>query len=189
MFSTRAKKWIQGLSLGVLACAIYWLVWERYGFSYQGIAVALYVAAFGYIAVVDIYTRSIPNYLSVSALALGLLLGSCWPGTGLTWALAGASTGFGFLLLIWFLPRMDIGAGDVKLAAGIGATTGFPLVMFGLLVAFFSVGITAIAMLMTRSLTRSDNIPFGPFLALGGLVSLLWGEQVSTWYLGRLGWG
>ena len=166
---------------------IYALIWERYGFSYQGAATAIYILVFGYIAILDLYTQSIPNYLSFPAIAIGLSLGAFWPGSDLVEAATGALTGFGVMLFIWVAPRMSIGAGDVKLAAGIGAINGFPLILFGLLTAFFCVGITAIIILSARVLRRSDNMAFAPFLVLGGLAALLWGDSISTWYLDRLG--
>ena len=84
-------------------------------------------------------------------------------------------------------PGKTIGAGDVKLGAGIGAMTGFPLIIFGLVVAISIAGSAAILLLLTRTLSRDDSIPFGPFLAFGGLVSLLWGSLMIDWFAAHIG--
>tara|TARA_B000000460_G_scaffold69833_1_gene48109 strand:- start:1097 stop:1588 length:492 start_codon:yes stop_codon:yes gene_type:complete len=163
------------------------LAWQRYGLSYEGIATALYILVFGSIAIVDLRSRQIPNLLSFPGVIVSLVLGTFWPGIGFTWAVTGAAVGFGILSIIWIAPGMTIGAGDVKLGAGIGAMTGFPLIIFGLVVAISIAGTAAILLLLTRTLSRDDNIPFGPFLAFGGLVSLLWGSLMIDWFAAHIG--
>ena len=167
-----------------LLCA---LAWQRYGLSYEGIATEIYIVVFGSIAVVDLRSRRIPNLLSFPGVLVSLMLGTFWPGIGFTWAVTGAAVGFGILSIIWMMPGNTIGAGDVKLGAGIGAIAGFPIVILGLVVAISIVGATAILLLLTRTLSRKDNIPFGPFLATGGLISLLWGGQMIDWLLAHIG--
>ena len=179
--------WVSWCSCAIVLSVSYGLVWDRYGLSYQGIATALYILVFGSIAIVDLRSRQIPNLLSFPGVIVSLVLGTFWPGIGFTWAVTGAAVGFGILSIIWITPGMTIGAGDVKLGAGIGAMTGFPLIIFGLVVAISIAGTAAILLLLTRTLSRDDNIPFGPFLAFGGLVSLLWGSLVIDWFATRIG--
>ena len=179
--------WVSWCSCAIVLSVSYWYVWDRYGLSYQGIATALYILLFGYMAFLDLRHRYIPNRLSFPGIIISLVLGTFWPGSGLTWAVGGSAASFGVLALIWITPRRTIGAGDVKLGAGIGAMTGFPLIILGLMVAFFLVGAAAILLLLTRILSRDDNIPFGPFLVCGGLVSLLWGALIVDWLTMHLG--
>ena len=57
--------------------------------------------------------------------------------------------------------------------------------LLAILLGVFAGGAVAIGLLATGTKGRKDPVPFGPFLALGGMVSLLWGDKLLAWYLGR----
>ena len=77
-----------------------------------------------------------------------------------------------------------MGGGDMKLGTMLGAFLGWKLVLVAILIAILAGGVFAIVVLLLRRKGRKDAVPFGPFLALGGVVSLLWGESLLAWYLG-----
>jgi leader peptidase (prepilin peptidase)/N-methyltransferase len=77
-----------------------------------------------------------------------------------------------------------MGFGDVKMAALIGLATGFAEVIVAILGAIILGGLTAMALLILRLKKRKEGIPFGPFLSLAAIVTLLWGTQILNWYLG-----
>ena len=62
---------------------------------------------------------------------------------------------------------------------------GLGHVALGLFLGFVMAAVIGIGLIITKLRSRKDAIPFGPFLALGGAVSVLWGEQILAWYLGR----
>jgi leader peptidase (prepilin peptidase)/N-methyltransferase len=74
-----------------------------------------------------------------------------------------------------------MGWGDVKLAAFIGLATGFPLVLLALFISIVSGGLVASILLLLKIKGRKDAIPFGPFLSLGTLLTLLWGDNILAW--------
>jgi leader peptidase (prepilin peptidase)/N-methyltransferase len=76
-----------------------------------------------------------------------------------------------------------MGGGDIKLGAMIGAFIGWRYILLTIFVAVFSGSIISIVLLMTGKKGRKDMVPFGPFLALGTFVSILWGETIIRWYL------
>jgi len=136
---------------------------------------------------------TLPGVLTKSGLALGLLFQTSWgwlQGQGLAglWqALLGALVGlwlFDGMRLggTLYLDQEAMGAGDPKLAAMLGAWLGWPL----LLVASFlacATGLLASGLALAVGwLKQRQAFPFGPFLALGGLGSLLWGEQLLQFY-------
>ncbi|MDH5364236.1 MAG: A24 family peptidase, partial [Dehalococcoidia bacterium] len=98
----------------------------------------------------------------------------------------GGSIGFALLLLIAIISRGGMGWGDVKLAALIGLATGFPLVLLALLIGAIIGGLVAVALLIAKKRGRKEAIPFGPFLSLATLVTLLWGSSILNWYLGLM---
>ena len=76
-----------------------------------------------------------------------------------------------------------MGFGDVKMAAFIGLTTGFPGVLVAVLGGIILGGLVAIVLLALRIKKRKEAIPFGPFLSLASIITLIWGSGILNWYL------
>lgn len=100
--------------------------------------------------------------------------------------LAGAFVGGGVLFLIGVFSRGGIGDGDIKLASILGLWLGLPSVLLTLFFAFVSGGIVATVLLLFKLRNRKDGIPFAPFLAIGALISTLYGKEIIQWYIGLL---
>lgn len=163
-----------------LAVAVVALRWEDPD-VWLGLAlVAILVPA----AVIDLEHRIIPNTLmaagAIAAVAIGLLTDPSGEPERL---IAGACAGAFLLAAALAYPR-GMGMGDVKLAAVLGLFLGREVAV-ALLVALVA-GTLAGLVVMARSGVadgRKTAIPFGPFLALGGIVALLAGEPIVQWYL------
>lgn len=88
-----------------------------------------------------------------------------------------------FYLLFQVSKGRWIGGGDVKLGALLGLLVGGPLSSLLLLfLASLSGSITSLPLLLTGKLSRSDRIPFGPFLIAAGIVTKLFGDGILRWY-------
>jgi leader peptidase (prepilin peptidase)/N-methyltransferase len=123
-----------------------------------------------------------------SLLPHGRILGNLllWPQDKpavLSGVIAGA-IGFVFFLIVFLINPRGMGMGDVKLAGLIGLATGFPLGIVALLIGIFIGGLVAIVLLALRLRGRKDAIPYGTFLAIGPIVTLLWGVEIFHWYQG-----
>lgn len=92
----------------------------------------------------------------------------------------------GFLLLAAVLSGGGMGGGDIKLAAVLGLWLGWKLTFVAMLLAFIIGGITGALLLFLKVKGRKDYIPFGPFLAIGGFISILFGNTIISWYLNNL---
>jgi leader peptidase (prepilin peptidase)/N-methyltransferase len=97
-------------------------------------------------------------------------------------------TGGLFFAVAWLsqaaLGRTGLGGGDIKLAGLIGAVLGAP---GGLLAAFVGImfgGVVAAVLLISGRRQVGEYLPFGPFLASGGIVAAIWGRPIMEWYLG-----
>ncbi|HSE96126.1 MAG TPA: prepilin peptidase, partial [Methylomirabilota bacterium] len=77
-----------------------------------------------------------------------------------------------------------MGGGDIKLAAMMGAFLGLKLVLVALYVGVLVGGVLAVLGLALGLARLRQQIAFGPFLALGGVVAALWGRAILAWYLG-----
>ncbi len=135
---------------------------------------------------IDLDEQIIPNRVVLPGIVLGLFaLGAVSIVRGdphvMLRAVYGMLIGGGFLGIIAFLAPRGMGMGDAKLAAFMGIFLGF-YILAGLLIAFLLGSLGGIALLATRKKGRRDRIPFGPFLALGGVLALLWGEPLYRAY-------
>ncbi|MCD6016207.1 MAG: prepilin peptidase [Geminicoccaceae bacterium] len=135
------------------------------------------------ITLTDLELRVIPNpIVLVGALAAVLIVIATDPGS-LAENLIAAAAGGGVLFLVALAYPDGMGMGDVKLVAMMGLYLGraiAPAVLIGLLA-----GAAVGAALITRhgSAARRRAIPFGPFLALGGVIALWFGDEIVDWYL------
>ena len=98
----------------------------------------------------------------------------------------GALAGGGLLLVLAIISRGGMGGGDVKFAAALGFWLGWPGILFGLFIGFVSGGFISLLLLVSGLRGRKDFIPFGPFIALGAWLTLLYGKQILAWYFSFL---
>lgn len=156
---------------------------------------ALLAAVLVTASLVDLHDRIIPNELmAFTAIAWPLLqliaptgpaVAGVGPGSAWWNALLGSLAGGGLLLGLALLYPGGMGMGDVKLAGAFGLYLGWPGSMIALFLAFILGGVISVALIATRRIGRKQHIPFGPFLALGALIVLIWGQLIwnSYWYV------
>jgi leader peptidase (prepilin peptidase) / N-methyltransferase len=140
------------------------------------------------IALIDLETRLIPDKITAPAAVLALVIGTALdPGHEVERLIAGAAAG-GFLFIAWYAYPGGMGFGDVKLAAVLGLFLG-RAVGPAMLVALVS-GVVVGLVIMRRvgvAAGRKTKVPFGPFLALGGLVGIYAGNAIVATYLSSVG--
>jgi prepilin signal peptidase PulO-like enzyme (type II secretory pathway) len=154
---------------------------------------AFYACLFIIIFVIDLEQGLILNKVVYPGMVVALLLAllpQSWLTQviepGIASAALGGSIGFAIFLLIALVSRGGMGWGDVKLAALIGLATGFPLVFLAIIMGAILGGIVAVALMIVKKRKFKETIPFGPFLALAAMVTLLWGSNMLSWYLGLM---
>ncbi len=166
---------------------LFGFLYQKYGLTLRFVFFALYTTVFVLIAITDIERRLILNVVTVPAMALAIL-GSFFTGH-ITWksALLGGVTGYVVLMAIallghWLIGPGAMGGGDVKLAAFIGLVTGFPLIIEALLLGILAGGMVSLFLLLTRLRSLRDPVPYGPFLIIGGWVTMIWGLEIVRWF-------
>jgi leader peptidase (prepilin peptidase)/N-methyltransferase len=143
----------------------------------------VFVAVLAAITLTDLERRVIPNVILLAGAGIGLAIVLATDPASLPERVAAAAGAGGFLLLFAVLYPRGMGMGDVKLAALMGLFLGSAVVP-ALAVGTLAGGIVGVgAMLMRGSGARKLAVPFGPFLALGGVVGLLAGDAMLSWYL------
>lgn len=101
-------------------------------------------------------------------------------------ALWGFLLGGGIILAIFLVSRGGMGAGDIKLMAMIGFYIGLQGTVITLFLGFIFGALVGIFYMILGKLTRKDALPFAPFLSLGALAAVLWGDQIWSWYINLL---
>jgi prepilin signal peptidase PulO-like enzyme (type II secretory pathway) len=178
------------LASSIIFAFLYWY----YGLSPELGVMAFYACLFIIIFVTDLEHGLILNKVVYPGMVVALLLALFLPQPWLTqWIVPGVANaaiggGIGFVIffLIAIASRGGMGWGDVKLAALIGLATGFPLFFFSMIIGAILGGIVAVALVIVRKRKFKETIPFGPFLALAAMVTLLWGNSILNWYLGLM---
>ena len=180
--------WVE-LATALIFAFLYWY----YGLSPALGIMAFYACLFIIIFVIDLEHGLILNKVVYPAMVVALLLAlvpqphlTLMIEPGIASAALGGAIGFGIFLLIAIVSRGGMGWGDVKLAALIGLATGFPLVFLSIIMGAILGGIVAVALVIAKKRKRRQTIPFGPFLALAAMITLLWGSDILSWYLGLM---
>ena len=169
------------LSLGALYATTVLVLWDEPGEVALGLVFVTMLMA---VTLTDIERRIIPNKVLVVAAVLGVAIAAVSdPGSLPERAIAAAGAG-GLLFAAALAYPRGMGLGDVKLAAVMGLFLGRNVAP-AILVALLAGSLVGLAMIAREgTAARKQAIPFGPFLALGGVVGLLAGNQIVDWYLG-----
>jgi leader peptidase (prepilin peptidase)/N-methyltransferase len=158
-----------------------------FGVSLSFVYYFTFVAALIVITVIDLYYQIIPDVISLPGIGVGLLGALVVPQVTFLNALIGVIAGGGSLFLVatiyqWLFKREGMGGGDVKLLAMIGAFLGWKAVILTILLSSFIGSIVGITLMLIKGRDFKYAIPFGPFLAVGAVIALFWGEEMIRWY-------
>jgi leader peptidase (prepilin peptidase)/N-methyltransferase len=136
------------------------------------------------ISAIDLRYRIIPDRISLPLAVAGLVLAAVLRPSDLPELLLAAFGAGGFLLIAALLSPGGMGIGDVKLAFVLGLFTG-RYVVIALILGLVGPGVPMILLLPRYGLrARKLHLALGPFLALGGMVALLAGGDIASWYTG-----
>jgi leader peptidase (prepilin peptidase)/N-methyltransferase len=134
----------------------------------------------------------LPDDITLPLLWLGLLFNLGGTYVSLQDAVIGAMGGYLILWSVYWLFKLvtgkeGMGYGDFKLLAALGAWLGWQALPLIVLLSSLVGAVCGIALMMIKRRGREIPIPFGPYLAMAGWISLLWGDLITNTYLGGLG--
>ncbi|MBK1640652.1 prepilin peptidase [Chromatium okenii] len=160
----------------------------QFGMSWQLPAALLLTWALIALALIDYDHQLLPDSITLPLLWLGLLLSLFDIFTDSHAALIGAIAGYLSLWTVFQLFRLltgkeGMGYGDFKLLAMFGAWLGWQLLPQIVLMATVAGASYGVLLLITGQQQRAQPLPFGPFLAIAGWISLLWGDAINAAYL------
>ncbi len=160
----------------------------HFGFGLAGIAAILFIWALIALTFIDFDTQLLPDDITLPLLWLGLLLNLSDTFTSLPNAVIGAIAGYLSLWSVYWSFKLTtgkegMGYGDFKLLAAIGAWLGWQMLPLVILLSSLVGAVVGITLIVAVKHGRDIPIPFGPYLAGGGLIALLWGTPLTQNYL------
>ena len=151
-----------------------------FGFTLEALIAVLFCWVLVIVTRTDLEHRLIPDKIVLPATVAILVLRTI-DDPSVEWILSALGAGLVLFLIVLAYPR-GLGMGDVKLSAFIGAGLGasvIPALFIGFFVAFVP---AALLLVRHGKEARKQAIPLGPFLALGAVVALFWGDAILDWY-------
>lgn len=143
------------------------------------------------LTLIDFDTMLLPDQITLPLMWFGLILNINETFVPLETAVIGAIAGYMSLFSIFWLFKLvtgkeGMGHGDFKLVAVFGAWFGWQLLPLLILMASVVGAIIGISLMVFKNHKREQAIPFGPYLAISGWITLLWGQSIWDWYLAKL---
>ena len=165
------------------------LAW-RFGVTWMAAFAIIYVWALIALTFIDADTTLLPDDITLPLLWLGLLVNTGGAFTDVSSAILGAAGGYLVLWTVYWgfklLTGKDgMGYGDFKLLAAIGAWLGWQLLPLVILLSAAVGTVVGIAGILLKGRDKGAKLPFGPYLAAAGFIAMIWGQQLTSWYLGR----
>ena len=175
------------LITGALSAGLIW----HFGSGIAGLGSLVFCWFLIAMTMIDADTQLLPDDLTLPLLWCGLLINLHGTFTPLNDAVIGAVAGYLALWLVYWgfkllTGKEGMGYGDFKLLAALGAWMGWSMLPAIILISSVVGAVVGIIMIMAKNLGRDTPLPFGPYLAAAGLVTLIWGKQLTALYLGML---
>ncbi len=161
---------------------------NQFGVSFETLLLLILTWGLVCLTLIDFDHMLLPDQIVMPLLWLGLLVNITDTFVSLNDAVIGAAVGYMSLFSVFWLFKLltgkeGMGHGDFKLFALFGAWAGWQLLPILILMASVVGAIIGISLMLFKNHKREQAIPFGPYLAVAGWITLLWGEGIWSWYL------
>nr|VFJ62304.1 MAG: type 4 prepilin peptidase 1 Aspartic peptidase. MEROPS family A24A [Candidatus Kentron sp. FW]VFJ68530.1 MAG: type 4 prepilin peptidase 1 Aspartic peptidase. MEROPS family A24A [Candidatus Kentron sp. FW] len=169
---------------GIMAGGIAW----QFGFSTYTAGALLFTWALIALAFIDLDHQQLPDEITLPFLWIGLTFNLFGVYASIEDSIIGAIFGYGILWTVYQSFRLStgkagMGYGDFKLLAMVGAWLGWQALPATILISSTIGAMVGITMILLRGHDRNIPIPFGPYIAIAAWISLLWGPDITEWYL------
>lgn len=176
---TRRRAIYLEVGTALLFAALPWLIQPAINL----VVYIIYIAILILIIVIDLEHRLILHVVTFPATALALLASIPLTDNNPFLALAGAAVGFLFFFIAYLIGNKFFGAGalgfgDVTLSMTMGAMLGLQRILFALVLGILLAGIWGLIAVVGGRLGRRSYFPYGPFLAVAGILAIIWGNQI-----------
>lgn len=156
----------------------------KFGLTFEFLSAIILITCLMITTFIDLEHQIIPDKVVLPSLAAGLVLNIIFHREDFYNYLLGFALGGGIIFLIVVLSRGGMGGGDIKLFATVGMFLGFRLTLLALLLSFVLGSVVGLILIILKLKNMKDAIPFGPFIALASVISMLAGDRIISWYWG-----
>lgn len=172
---------------GILSAYVAW----HFGPGWQAIGALAFIWALIALTFIDFDTQLLPDSITLPLIWLGLVFNLSATYTPLDQAVIGAMAGYLSLWSVYWLFRFatgkeGMGFGDFKLLSAVGAWLGWKLLPLTILFSSLVGAVVGVALIVLAKHGRNVPMPFGPYLAVAGVIALFWGERITRLYLGLI---
>lgn len=173
--------------------SLYVMILWKFGMHWYDLIYFGFCSALVAITFIDLDFQIIPDRITFPGIAAGLLAGSLlmpdpfdrYSMLGYKTSLIGFLTGGGLFYIIAVFSKGGMGGGDIKMMAMVGALMGWKSALLTTFLGSLTGAVFGVALMIFRGKGRKTKIPFGPFLALGALITLFFGQEIFIWYFRR----
>jgi leader peptidase (prepilin peptidase)/N-methyltransferase len=171
------------LMTGILAIAVLFM----FGLTLEGVVYFVFISSLLVITFIDIDHKIIPDIITIPGIPIGLAASFVLPAMTFKSSLMGLLVGGGSLLLVAWIYSLvtrkeGMGGGDIKLLGMIGTFIGWKGVIFTIFAASLAGTLVGIIVMLQKRENLKFAIPFGPFLSIGAMSYVFFGEKVLLWY-------
>ncbi len=164
-----------------------YIAW-RFGLTWQMLAALIFAWICICLTFIDLDFHLLPDQLTLLLVWLGLFFSLFSIFCGSHDAIIGAISGYLIFAIVqlifgWFTGKTGMGQGDYKFLAGMGALLGWKMLPLIILLASVSGVIFAFTYMIIKRHFKSVPLPFGPYLAVGGFIAILWGNEITQYYM------
>ena len=164
-----------------------YIAWH-FGFSLQTLCAVLFTWALICLSMIDLEHSFLPDDITLPFMWLGLACNIFGIFTDIYSSLIGAMLGYSILWIIFMsfkavTGKEGMGYGDFKLLALLGAWMGWQHLPLIILLSSITASIIGLAMIIFKGRDKAAAFPFGPYLAIAGWITLIWGKELTGLYL------
>ena len=162
-----------------------YIAWQ-FGWSIHTIAACIFALSMLVLTCIDLETQLLPDNITLPLIWLGLIFNLHQEFTTIESAVMGAILGYLVLWSVYWIFKLitrkeGMGYGDFKMLAAIGAWLGLQALPLIIIIASFTASIVGLTLILLKKQNRASAIPFGPYLALGGMIALLNTSTLTQW--------
>jgi len=177
----------------LITASLFLFLFNHFGMTLSYWVYVILASSLVVVTFIDIDIQEIPDEIDLSGIVIGLLLCTVFPQLqdtfshklGLFRSFLGVLAGGGSIYLTgligdFIFKKESMGGGDVKLMAMVGAFIGWKLAILTFFIAPFFGAVIGIILKIRKG---TSLIPYGPFLSLATLISIIWGKEIINWFL------
>jgi leader peptidase (prepilin peptidase)/N-methyltransferase len=181
------------LMVELASAALAYFLFTLYGATLQTLFIILFTFLLIPLVFIDIRHKLLPDDITYLLLWSGIVYSLTGAGLDINSSILGVIVGYMSLWSVYIIFKLltgkeGMGHGDFKLLAAIGAWVGWQQLLSVILISSLTGTLLGIALLIKakREQREMASIPFGPYLAAGGWITLIWGQELARWYLSTI---